>query len=721
MTGPSTFQGIKGSQIKVPDLVPSPKSNCYAFHCDYYKENYAWLILDPPNDKDIQIDVLYRNQRKDSEKNDKLKRAFAFKLSAGNVAGPAKDDHKIELKTLADVPFNLGNLHLSKNHVALLIKDLVGNRKRTTRVIRYGFSMTEVSTKDHRLIESGKTFTVSSVNTVDMKIKVKENELMLCVDWCPLESCKYQIMRQSNDIPGRIAYQLVAKVPCQIEGVGFGGHLTNNKLIGYARGYDCTPAKFRSLQCLVYDVTGENCDSTDRAVGYSSKYIALEPFDNLNFHNGDPNFRFCHGNIIDYLFNGGHWEQTGSSVDSSSSDEDVKRSVPEYRIKRSVSPDTDSPPECAGYFVGNSWPPRVTDMSLGKNVKICQTCRQSESGKDRYCFATLYNTDLRLPEYSAYTVHSLQSRLNSNPPAPISRKKVDSALWKRFEIGLCRESTKKKVPKKEWNSLPLVYEGNVGHTCKDLGAIGVDEHNNNIVYTYESGKIGHPCDPLYLDKQKCEDMQSSDSDYNVANNAVKGLWSRGHLNPSGIHNMVDIYMMQSTFTLTNAAPQLTSFNNGEWNTMECLVEHYVWYLRTHPGTQIVDDSQEVFIVTGTRPHATPIKIANNRLTSPEYYWTALCDPYFKRSLFFSGNNEPGFTGTTRIHVYDSLTSFQEWLWGSGTPNEIFPGKAEQCSNVIDLDMIPLTERCENELVFKNTPLDTISRRGLITLIKSINL
>ncbi|RVE60818.1 hypothetical protein OJAV_G00184470 [Oryzias javanicus] len=85
--------------------------------------------------------------------------------------------------------------------------------------------------------------------------------------------------------------------------------------------------------------------------------------------------------------------------------------------------------------------------------------------------------------------------------------------------------------------------------------------------------------------------QALDSDY--MNNLI---YTRGHLYPSC--HAPDREAQRSTFTLTNAVPQVESFNSGSWARMERQTKGFM-------EKECINDSRtEAFVVTGAEPDNT---------------------------------------------------------------------------------------------------------------------
>ena len=174
--------------------------------------------------------------------------------------------------------------------------------------------------------------------------------------------------------------------------------------------------------------------------------------------------------------------------------------------------------------------------------------------------------------------------------------------------------------------------------------------------------------------------------------------SRGHMNPSGI-NSFDKKFMKATFTLTNAAPQFETSNNGPWKTFEERIRKYA------KGTCGASSRNgTLYLLTGTsnfglRPgpgggkpvQDTTIRLPYTRalfsngvtLVTPRAVWTAGCcvwkEPGKKAESFaVMSNNQknPGLLHQTEMKV----TDLEALLTEPGFPGvNLFPGDAN-CRN-----------------------------------------
>ncbi|XP_032410532.1 endonuclease domain-containing 1 protein-like [Xiphophorus hellerii] len=97
-------------------------------------------------------------------------------------------------------------------------------------------------------------------------------------------------------------------------------------------------------------------------------------------------------------------------------------------------------------------------------------------------------------------------------------------------------------------------------------------------------------------------------------------FSRGHLCPS-LHQRT-MEDRESTFTLTNIVPQQIGSNSGTWNMLENeVLERYKNFC-----------IGPMYVITGVMPYESETHWVNNRVSVPEYMWSAYCCPVFKTNL-----------------------------------------------------------------------------------------
>ncbi|XP_076846176.1 endonuclease domain-containing 1 protein-like [Brachyhypopomus gauderio] len=122
--------------------------------------------------------------------------------------------------------------------------------------------------------------------------------------------------------------------------------------------------------------------------------------------------------------------------------------------------------------------------------------------------------------------------------------------------------------------------------------------------------------------------QAVNADYK---NQKKPKYDRGHLAP--VLHAVSQGCSNATFTLTNAAPQLASFNRGQWRVLEKNVA------RKLNG---ICSGNSAYIVTGVVPGDCKDKL-NARVCIPSHFWSAYCcldnNLRVKASCGFLGQNQ----------------------------------------------------------------------------------
>ncbi|XP_070818991.1 endonuclease domain-containing 1 protein-like [Chaetodon trifascialis] len=97
-------------------------------------------------------------------------------------------------------------------------------------------------------------------------------------------------------------------------------------------------------------------------------------------------------------------------------------------------------------------------------------------------------------------------------------------------------------------------------------------------------------------------------------------YTKGHLNPSMHEKTKD--GRESTFTLTNIVPQQAGSNSGPWNGLENeVLKKFKAYC-----------NGSMFVITGVIPYNSAPRWINNRVSVPEYMWSAYCCPSYSTSL-----------------------------------------------------------------------------------------
>ncbi|XP_039976276.1 endonuclease domain-containing 1 protein-like [Xiphias gladius] len=97
-------------------------------------------------------------------------------------------------------------------------------------------------------------------------------------------------------------------------------------------------------------------------------------------------------------------------------------------------------------------------------------------------------------------------------------------------------------------------------------------------------------------------------------------FTKGHLNPS-MHQKT-IEDREATFTLTNIVPQRAGSNSGPWNRLENEMLRKFNAFCEGP----------MYVITGAMSYESGDHWINNRVSIPEYMWSAYCCPSYKPNL-----------------------------------------------------------------------------------------
>ncbi|KAM7389775.1 hypothetical protein PAMP_023732 [Pampus punctatissimus] len=79
---------------------------------------------------------------------------------------------------------------------------------------------------------------------------------------------------------------------------------------------------------------------------------------------------------------------------------------------------------------------------------------------------------------------------------------------------------------------------------------------------------------------------------------------------------------EATFTLTNIVPQQEGSNSGPWNSLENDMLKKFMPLCKGP----------MYVITGALPYENKAHWLNNRVSVPEYMWSAYCCPRYSNTL-----------------------------------------------------------------------------------------
>ncbi|XP_068182330.1 endonuclease domain-containing 1 protein-like [Antennarius striatus] len=132
-----------------------------------------------------------------------------------------------------------------------------------------------------------------------------------------------------------------------------------------------------------------------------------------------------------------------------------------------------------------------------------------------------------------------------------------------------------------------------------------------LVFSHASPEM----EPFHIPvDQNVIDSQAVLLDYKNSN------YTKGHLNPS-MHQGTE-EDREATFTLTNIIPQRAGSNSGPWNRLENEV------LRKFKAFC----NGSMYVITGAMPYTSGARWINNRVSVPEYIWSAYCCPSYSTSL-----------------------------------------------------------------------------------------
>lgn len=169
--------------------------------------------------------------------------------------------------------------------------------------------------------------------------------------------------------------------------------------------------------------------------------------------------------------------------------------------------------------------------------------------------------------------------------------------------------------------------------------------------------------------------QASEWDYHCNTQDV----NKGHIFPKcHTHDDSDA---NSTFTLTNAVPQVRSFNRGSWckmeNTVKMLMDN-----NCHDSNNLT----RAYVVTGAVPSVG--NLLKNRVNIPSLMWTAFCCYGASKQSWMSvahwGLNEQEDDKTKTI-LSRSLVELYDMLNNSYPGASVFP---DQCHNMtVNTDLV----------------------------------
>uniref|UniRef100_A0A8P4KFP1 Endonuclease domain-containing 1 protein n=1 Tax=Dicentrarchus labrax TaxID=13489 RepID=A0A8P4KFP1_DICLA len=143
------------------------------------------------------------------------------------------------------------------------------------------------------------------------------------------------------------------------------------------------------------------------------------------------------------------------------------------------------------------------------------------------------------------------------------------------------------------------------------GSRNSSKHTGQLAFSRASSEMKHLHIPM---DQNVIESQAVLQDYKNSN------YTKGHLNPS-MHQKTK-EDREATFTLTNIVPQRAGSNSGPWNGLENeVLKKYKAFC-----------NGLMYVITGAIPYESEPRWINNRVSVPEYMWSAYCCPSYNTSL-----------------------------------------------------------------------------------------
>ena len=112
--------------------------------------------------------------------------------------------------------------------------------------------------------------------------------------------------------------------------------------------------------------------------------------------------------------------------------------------------------------------------------------------------------------------------------------------------------------------------------------------------------------------------------------ASQSTYAKGHLLPAETYSFTDAHLL-STFTYTNAVPQITGFNSGVWAQYEKRIREYATSTCSPNGGDLylITGISEVSLQNnqGEAIQETPLKVlkpSGDNISIPRSMWTAGC-------------------------------------------------------------------------------------------------
>ncbi|XP_076594852.1 endonuclease domain-containing 1 protein-like [Chaetodon auriga] len=311
--------------------------------------------------------------------------------------------------------------------------------------------------------------------------------------------------------------------------------------------------------------------------------------------------------------------------------------------------------QCLDFFY-NKTPPK--GISAAGYQPICQRY------KNQYRFASLYHRQHRTPLYSAYILSPADGK---RPRATwMYEPQVSDHYFRMSQRKMLQFSTASLFLLLPWIGGPVIaeidsnfskclkffYEETPPQGISISGYQPICQRYKNkyrfaslyncqhraplySAYTLSSGDGKRPIipwmyEPQLVSRQARPDMQPFPSKNQMDRDVVttqavvedykNSDYTKGHLNPSMHHKTKDD--RESTFTLTNIVPQREGSNCGPWRELENeVLRKFKAYCKG-----------PMYVITGVMPYNSAPRWINNRVSVPEYMWSAYCCRSYSTSL-----------------------------------------------------------------------------------------
>ncbi|XP_063397518.1 endonuclease domain-containing 1 protein-like [Mytilus trossulus] len=245
------------------------------------------------------------------------------------------------------------------------------------------------------------------------------------------------------------------------------------------------------------------------------------------------------------------------------------------------------------------------------------------------------------------------------------------------------------------NTAPTL-KGLVGSTqiCQRLGnqyyyATEYDTTNRIPYYsanTLSFDRRGRRIGGWFVEPQLSNENDPSMVDISMANNDIatfgirqavnvdytRSGYDRGHLNPQ-LYNCETEDSRKATNSLTNIAPQVSSFNQGIWNVFETTLYNISKKYCNFVGARR-------YFITGVLPSKNQF-ISNERVNIPSHYWTAVCcDSSSAKGDLRKEGWSAGFIGENKANSSVFIYTIQNFL--QTTSSTLFADFTDQNGNTV---------------------------------------